>query len=162
MPQHLRLLYALVVVSLCTSACVRTVRAGQNPQSDVQPVTRHEPDGKATPAETLHSAQTIYIRTRSVYCKPAALEQELLQRSEVQHWGLIVSRDETDADLIIEVDRKLFTNKFVYSVLDPRTRRVLLSGKIGSLGGTVEGQIANGFVKRLAPFRAYGSPARGK
>ncbi len=162
MPQHLRLLYALVVAGLCTCACIRTACAGQNPQNGVQPVAQHEPAGKATPAETLHSAQTIYIRTKSVYCKPAALEQALLQRSEVQHWGLIISRDETDADLIIEVDRKLFTNKFVYSVLDPRTNRVLLSGKIGSLGGTVEGQIANGFVKRLAPFRAYGLPARSK
>ena len=75
---------------------------------------------------------------------------------------MVISRDETDADLIIEVDRKLFTNRFVYSVIDPHTNRVLLSGKIGSLGGTVEGQIANGFVNRLQRFRSLGytAPAR--
>jgi hypothetical protein len=128
--------------------------AGQNPQGDA---------ARLTPAETLRTAQTIFIRTKSVYFKPAALEQKLLDRDEVQYWGLVVSRDETDADLIIEVDRKLFTNRFVYSVLDPRTNRVLLSGKIGSLGGTVEEQIASGFVKRIRPYRALAAaPARIK
>ncbi|MCA1555518.1 MAG: hypothetical protein LC747_02395 [Acidobacteria bacterium] len=110
----------------------------------------------------LRSAQTIFIRTKSVYFKPAALEQALLDRSEVQQWGLIISREETDADLIIEVDRKLFTNKFVYSVIDPRTNRVLISGKIGSLGGSVEGQIANGFAKRMQPFRLFNPSAQPK
>jgi hypothetical protein len=131
-------------------ASFRVSGAGQNSQGDAV---------KMTPADALRSAQTIFVRTKSVYFKPAALEQALLDRDEVQYWGLVISRDETDADLIIEVDRKLFTNRFVYTVLDPRTNRVLLSGKIGSLGGTVEGQIASGFVKRIRPFRALAAAA---
>ena len=114
---------------------------------------------RAAPGDVLRSAQTIFIRTKSAYFKPAALEQALLDRNEIQGWNMVVSRDETDADLIIEVDRKLFTNRFVYSVLDPRTNRVLMSGKIGSLGGSVEAQIANGFVKRLQRFRPIGHTA---
>ncbi|MCA1566438.1 MAG: hypothetical protein LC803_12515 [Acidobacteria bacterium] len=156
MPPRLRRLCTLVVASFfffCTLAGFHATSAGQNPQSDAV---------RTTPAETLRTAQTIFIRTKSVYFKPAALEQELLNRDEVQYWGLVISRDETDADLIIEVDRKLFTNRFVYSVLDPRTNRVLLSGKIGSLGGTVERQIADGFVKRIRPFRALAAPAHSK
>ncbi|HEV2802952.1 MAG TPA: hypothetical protein VGW12_20975 [Pyrinomonadaceae bacterium] len=164
MPSYFRLLCALVVAGLCAHACLRPACAQQNSQPDVQvnaePAAQNAPAARTTPAETLRSAQTIYIRTKSVYFKPAALEQALLQRDEVQQWGLVISREETDADLIIEVDRKLFTNKFVYSVLDPHMNRVLLSGKIGSLGGTVEDQIASGFVKRLAPFRA--APAQIK
>ncbi|HEV2881643.1 MAG TPA: hypothetical protein VGX24_10235 [Pyrinomonadaceae bacterium] len=152
MPPRLRRLCTLVVAGFlaCTLASFRASSAGQNPQSDAV---------RATSAETLRAAQTIFIRTKSVYFKPAALEQSLLDRDEVQYWGLVISRDETDADLIIEVDRKLFTNRFVYSVLDPRTNRVLLSGKIGSLGGTVEDQIASGFVKRMRPFRALAATA---
>jgi hypothetical protein len=153
MPPRLRRLCTLVVAGFlaCTLASFRAASsAGQNPQSDAV---------RVTPAETLRAAQTIFIRTKSVYFKPAALEQSLLDRDEVQYWGLVISRDETDADLIIEVDRKLFTNRFVYSVLDPRTNRVLLSGKIGSLGGTVEDQIASGFVKRIRPFRALAATA---
>jgi hypothetical protein len=123
---------------------------------------QHDPAARPSPIEVLRSAQTIFIRTKSSYFKPAALEQELLDRSEVQIWGLIISREEVHADLIIEVDRKLFTNKFVYSVLDPRTNTVLISGKIGSLGGTVEEQIANGFVKRLQRFRPLAAPPAAK
>ncbi|HEX8128031.1 MAG TPA: hypothetical protein VF527_02950 [Pyrinomonadaceae bacterium] len=151
MPPRLQRFCTLIFAGFCALLSVSAASAGQNTESAA---------ARTSPAETLRAAQIIFIRTKSAYFKPAALEQELLDRSEVQQWGLVISRDETDADLIIEVDRKLFTNKFVYSVLDPRTNRVLLSGKIGSLGGTVEKQIANGFVKRIQPFRAYGAPAQ--
>lgn len=112
------------------------------------------------PGATLCSAQTIFIRTKSVYFKPAALEQSLLDREEFQQRNFVISREESDAELIIEVDRKLFTNIFVYSVIDSKNKRVLLAGKIGSLGGTVEGQIADGFIKRLQ--RACPSAAEAK
>ena len=125
-------------------APVQFVSAIQNPQAEA---------ARADANDLLRSAQRIFIRTKSVYFKPAALEQALLDREEFQRWGFVISREESDAELIIEVDRKLFTNRFVYSVIDPKTQRVLLAGKIGSLGGTVEGQIADGFIKRLRRIR---------
>jgi hypothetical protein len=131
-------------VLLIAVAAVPLVSANQNPQVET---------ARSDPNDLLRTAQRIFIRTKSVYFKPAALEQALLDREEVQQWGLVISREEADAELIIEVDRKLFTNRFVYSVIDPNTQRVLLAGKIGSLGGTVEGQIANGFVQRLRRIR---------
>jgi hypothetical protein len=150
----LLLLLLLLPSSLNAFAFVMPVRAQQ---------IAHQVDAaRPSPVEVLRSAQTIFIRTKSVYFKPAALEQSLLDRTEVQSWGLVISREEANADLIIEVDRKLFTNKFVYSVIDTRTNTVLISGKIGSLGGTVEGQIAHGFVKRLQRFRPLASPALPK
>lgn len=138
-----------------------------NPFASVAPVRAQQiahqiGAARPDPVAVLRSAQTIFIRTKSGYFKPAALEQALLDRTEVQIWGLAVTREEVHADLVIEVDRKLFTNKFVYSVIDPRTSTVLISGKIGSLGGTVEGQIANGFVKRLQRFRPIAAPAQPK
>jgi hypothetical protein len=125
-------------------AAVPFASANQNLQSEA---------ARSDPNDLLRSAQRIFIRTKSVYFKPAALEQALLDRKEFQDWGFVISREELDAELIIEVDRKLFTNRFVYSVIDPKTQRVLLAGKIGSLGGTVEGQISDGFIKRLRRIR---------
>ena len=154
MTSRLLRLCLFFLASVCAFTSVPPARAQQSPPSDAVRAS--------SPGEVLRSAQTIFIRTKSVYFKPAALEQELLDRSEVQQWGLVISREEPDADLIIEVDRKLFTNKFVYSVVDPRTNRVLISGKIGSLGGSVEGQIANGFVKRMQPFRLFKPSAQPK
>lgn len=141
---RLRGFCVLLVACGCLVAPVQFVSANQNP-----PVQAARSDAN----DLLRTAQRIFIRTKSVYFKPAALEQALLDREEFQRWGFVISREEADAELIIEVDRKLFTNKFVYSVIDPQTQRVLLAGKIGSLGGTVEGQIANGFVKRLQRIR---------
>ena len=108
------------------------------------------------PYDALRSARTIFIRSKSVYFKPQSLEQALVNREEFQDWELVVTRDEADADLVIEVARKLFTNRFVYNVIDPRANRVLMGGRIGSLGGTVEGQIADSFIKKLRRVRAGG------
>lgn len=146
-----RLISVWGLVLVGTFLAIPLVPAQQKTQNDVD---------RPSPNDLLRSAQTIFIGTKTIYFKPAALEQALLDRPEVQEWGFAISRDEADADLIIEVDRKLFTNRFVYSVIDPKTQRVLLAGKIGSLGGTVEGQIANGFVKRLQKVRPLQSEAK--
>ena len=148
-----RYLCILLCVSGYITAAVPFVNAKESLQVEV---------ARSSPNDVLRSAQTIFIRTKSVYFKPAALEQALLDRDEFQQWGFVISREESDAELIIEVDRKLFTNRFVYSVIDPKTKRVLLAGKIGSLGGTVEGQIANGFIKRLRRVRPLVSDAKAK
>ena len=111
------------------------------------------------PYDALRNARTIFIRSKSVYFKPQSLEQALVNRDEFQDWQLVVTRDEADADLVIEVARKLFTNRFVYNVIDPRANRVLMGGRIGSLGGTVEGQLADSFVKKLRRVRAGGRPS---
>ena len=141
---RIRSLRVLLIACGCIVAAVQFASANQNPQVEAARSDAHD---------LLRSAQRIFIRTKSVYFKPAALEQALLDREEFQDWGFVISREEPDAELIIEVDRKLFTNRFVYSVIDPKTQRVLLAGKIGSLGGTVEGQIADGFIKRLRKIR---------
>ena len=141
-----RIRFFCVLLVVCGSVIAAAPFASAKQNVQVEPA-------RSDANDLLRTAQRIYIRTKSVYFKPAALEQALLDREEFQRWGFVISREEADAELIIEVDRKLFTNKFVYSVIDPKTQRVLLAGKIGSLGGTVEGQIANGFVKRLQRIR---------
>jgi len=126
--------------------CPLTLVSGSDdpPQNEV---------AKPSPNEVLRSAQTIFIRSNSVYFKAETLENSLLQQEEFQQWGLVITRDEKDADLIIEVGRKLFTTSFIYSVLDPRNARVVASGRVNSIGGTVEGKITNSFMKRLRAVR---------
>ncbi len=116
----------------------------------------------ASPTDVLRSAQSIFIRTKSVYFKSATLENALLKKDEFQQWGLAITREKADADLIIEVDRKLFTTSFVYSVIDPRNKRVLASGRVNSIGGTVEGKISDSFIKRMRQVRALPAPNQAK
>jgi hypothetical protein len=104
------------------------------------------------PATILRNAKLIYVRKESVFFKPAELENELLKRPEFQRWGLLITRNEPDADIIIEVGRKVFT-RFVYTVIDRRTNTVVASGKLSSLGGTLSTKIAKRFIENLKRVR---------
>jgi hypothetical protein len=67
---------------------------------------------------------------------------------------------ETDADLVIEVGRKLFTTSFVYSVIDTKTNRVVASGRVNSIGGTVEGKITDSLIKKPKAAHQTSAPAQ--
>ncbi len=131
------------------------------PFANIQEIAQGKAD-TSTPTDILSSAKTIFIRTKSVYFKPATLENALLKRAEFQQWGLAISREKEDADLIIEVDRKLFTTSFVYSVIDPRNKRVVASGRVNSIGGTVEGKISDSFIKRMRQIRSLTPSSNAK
>jgi hypothetical protein len=147
---------ALALCLLCSAITARAQSAGGPPQS--QPPGSSQTTARPDPYDALRKARTVFVRSKSVYFNPRSLEQALVNRDEFQDWRLVVTRDEADADLVVEVSRKVFTNRFVYNVIDPRTGRVLLGGRIGSLGGTVEGQIADSFVRKLRRVRAGGRP----
>jgi hypothetical protein len=134
----------ILIAGCCLLSSLTFASAGNYPQSEA---------ARSSPSDVLRSAQTIFIRSKSVYFKASTLENSLLQQDEFQQWGLVITRDETDADLIIEVGRKVFTTSFIYSVIDPRNKRVLASGRVNSIGGTVEGKITSSFMKKLRSVR---------
>jgi hypothetical protein len=105
------------------------------------------------PAAILRAAKLIYVRKKSVYFKAPELENELRKRPEFQRWGLVITRNESDADLIIEVGRKVFTTRFIYTVIDPRTDIVVTTGKLSSLGGTLATKIAKRFIEQMQQVR---------
>ena len=148
-----RLAMLSLLATLCFVPTLPPARAQEKAQAEAT---------KQTPTEVLKSAQTIFIRSKSNLFKPATLENSLLQRDEFQLWGIAVTRTQEDADLIIEVDRKVFTTSFVYSVLDPKTNRVVASGRVNSIGGTVEGKISDSFIKKLKLIRPFPSPVQNK
>lgn len=135
---------AWILIASCFLSPVTLVSAGNYPQSEAS---------RPSPNEVLRSAQTVFIRSKSVYFKASTLENSLLQQDEFQQWGLVITREESDADLIIEVGRKVFTTSFIYSVIDPRNKRVVASGRVNSIGGTVEGKITGSFMKKLRAVR---------
>jgi hypothetical protein len=142
----------IILVSFCVVSPLTLASARvdfQKPQAEA---------ARPSPNEVLRSAQTIFIRSNSVYFKPSTLENSLLQQDEFQAWGLVITREESDADLIIEVGRKVFTTSFIYSVLDPRNKRVIASGRVNSIGGTVEGKITSSFMKKLRSARQTAVP----
>jgi len=100
----------------------------------------------------VRSAKVIYVRSNSLLVGASVVEDKLQKRSEFQQLGLSITRDESAADLILELRHDLFT-MYVFSVIEPRTQLVIMSGKLSSLGGTVAGKVAKRFLKRLLQAR---------
>lgn len=138
---------ALSGAPVSTAQPARTIALSSDQFSDsnAPPVT--------DPATILRNAKLIYIRKKSVYFKAPELENELRKRPEFQRWGLAITRNEADADLIIEVGRKVFTTRFVYTVIDPRTNIVVTTGKLSSVGGTLATKIAKRFIEQMQQVR---------
>jgi len=99
-------------------------------------------------AETT-STRRVFVRSKSLLVRAAVVEDKLLKRPEFAQLGFVITREESDADLIFELRHDLLT-KYVFSVVDVRTQIVVASGKLSSLGGTVAGKVAKRFVRDMA------------
>ena len=68
-----------------------------------------------------------------------------------------VTRNEAEADLVIQINRKSLTRRFTFTVVDPRTMSVLAGGKTRSVlfGKKIPNKIAEKFTNRLRLVRPY-------
>lgn len=93
-----------------------------------------------------------YVCSDTFYVKKEELEKGLLNREEFEKWGLMVSKNEHDADVVLLVSRAPFQNNFPYTVTDRQTGIVIMGGEVNSLFGTVPGKIAADIVNKLRPI----------
>lgn len=109
------------------------------------------------PATILRRARFVYVDTDSFFVKQQEVEDSLLKRKEFKAWGMVVTRNIGEADLIIEVGRKVFTRRFTFSVLDPHTNEVLASGKMRSVlfGKKISNKVAEQFANRVKVYRPF-------
>ena len=107
------------------------------------------------PGAVMRSARVVYVRSNTVFVEASEVEDSLRKRKEFRAWGMTVTRNEGEADLIIEVERKALTRRFTFSVIDPRTMLVVTSGKTRSVlfGKKIPNKIADKFTNRLKAVR---------
>jgi hypothetical protein len=122
------------------------------------PASRPSPSSAAVASSSaqdiLRTARTLHIGTHSMYFTPESLERALAGQKDFESLGLMVVQDVRVADLLVTVDRPLFTYTFTYSVTDSRTSRVLDSGKVTAIdGGAAAGKIAKQLVSKWAKVR---------
>lgn len=105
---------------------------------------------RATTMERSAAAQRrVFVRSKALLVRAAVVENKLMKRAEFNQLGLVLTRNEGDADIILELRHDVLT-KYVYSAVDTRTQTVIAGGKVSSLGGTVAGKVAKRFLKQLA------------
>jgi len=129
-----RLLATLCLLLLCA-----TVASAQSSTTD--------------PLASLRTARLIYVDSSSLLVGRSVIEEKLQQRREFAQLGLAITRDVNQADLILELHHDLFT-KYVYTAIDRRSKIIVASGKLSSLGGTVGGKVAKRFLKQVMKARA--------
>lgn len=151
------------------SAQFRLPPPRQQPTPSTPPLDADERDGeddereekarpRATDAATLmRTARVILVRSHTAFVSDKEVEDSLRKRKEFRAWGMTVTRSDADADLIIEIERKSFSRRFTFSVLDPRTLLVVTSGKTRSVlfGKKIPNKIAEKFVNRLKTVRPF-------
>ncbi|MCA1635518.1 MAG: hypothetical protein LC802_17955 [Acidobacteria bacterium] len=107
------------------------------------------------PAASMRAARVILVRSNTAFVNEREVEDSLRKRKEFRAWGLALTRSDADADLVIEIERKPFSRRFAFSVLDPRTMLVVTSGKTRSVlfGKKIPNKIAEKFMNRLKTVR---------
>ena len=107
------------------------------------------------PATVLRTARFVYVRSLTAFVDGREVEDSLRKRKEFRAWGMTITRDEGQADLIIEITRKPLSRRFTFSVVEPRTLAVVTSGKTRSVlfGKKIPNKIAEKFANRVRAVR---------
>jgi hypothetical protein len=108
----------------------------------------------ADPKLILKKAKTILIYSKTSFLTVDTLVRALGLEKDWPKLGLTIVQDRRVADLIIEIDRPLFTYVHTFVVSDKRTSIVLGSGKVTAFDGTIaSGGIAKDLVKIFSAER---------
>lgn len=88
---------------------------------------------ETTPKALLGRARTVYVESDTTFFEPVQLQNALTKREEMNAWQMAIV-DGWDkraiADVLIEIDRPLFTYTFTYKVTHRSTGVLLATGKV--------------------------------
>lgn len=91
-----------------------------------------------SPRALLARARTIYVSSSTSFFEAVQLENALCKRAEADAWGLALLdgwEKRSVADILIEVDRPLFTYTFTYRITDRANGVILATGKVTAFDG---------------------------
>jgi hypothetical protein len=109
-----------------------------------------------SPRALLGSAQTVYIRSDTSYFDSIQLQNEMMKDKDFQGWEMAILdyRKGDVADIIIEVDRPLFTFTFTYKITDRANGILLSSGKITAFDANLAApQLSSRIIKDIKKAR---------
>jgi hypothetical protein len=94
---------------------------------------------ETSPKSLLRRARTVYVESDTSFFESAQLQNELRKRDEFDAWGLSILDGNWDrrnvADVVVDVDRPLFTYTFTYKITARDTGVLLAAGKLNAFDG---------------------------
>ena len=145
-----------IIVGSVTPALAQENR--DEPLLQVQPFSENVPrrarlaESNRSAEEIARSVRYVYVRSLSALVTTEDIENKLRKHPDFKRLGMVVTRQEMDADLILEVRRGVLT-KFVFTAIEPKDLVLIASGKLSSLGGTVDDKVAKRFMKQIVALR---------
>ena len=99
-----------------------------------------------SPKALLSRARTVFIESNTSFFNAVQLQDTLRKRDELETWQMAIvdGWDKRNvADMLVEIDRPLFTYTFTYKLTDRSTGIILASGKVTAFD-------SNGAAPKLA------------
>jgi len=113
------------------------------------------------PKQILKNARTIYIQCKTSFLTVDTLDRALALEKDWERLGLTIVGDPRVADLLIEIDRPLFTYVHTFVISDKKTSIVLASGKVTAFDGTIASDgLAKDIVKIFSAARLPPAPKK--
>ena len=121
---------------------------------------QHADARDATPASIMRGARTMFVR-ETRHLDKTYLEYKLQKFNELRDWELMLVDDESAADLVVEI-RKTALN-YIFTIVDPRTRAIVASGKTVAINGLVAAEnLGREIVKKIRDVRAGPDQRKGR
>ena len=113
------------------------------------------------PKQILKDARTIFVQSKTAFLTVDTLDRALALEKDWPKLDLTIVQDRRVADLLIEIDRPLFTYIHTFVIVDKRTSIVIGSGKVTAFDGTIASKgIAKDIVKIFSAGRLPPSPKK--
>lgn len=110
-----------------------------------------------SPRALLARAHSLYVESSTSYFEAVQLQNELRKRDEFETWQLILFdeyRRREVTDVLVEIDRPLFTFTFTYKLTDRATGIVLATGKVTAWdGNTAAPELAKRIIEEMRKAR---------
>jgi hypothetical protein len=110
-----------------------------------------------SPRALLARARTVYVYSGTSYFEEVQLQNELRKRDELGAWRTVIvdgHEASTVADVLVEIDRPLFTFTFTYKLTDRATGIVLGTGKVTAVDGNAAApKLADRIVEEMRRAR---------
>lgn len=117
-------------------------------------VPRCAQDGAQSDAKkALGQARSIFIRSKAPNARAHEIENALLKRPKFAALKILLTRNEGEADLVLELGHKYLTTRFFFTVVEPCNNFVVASGSVSSLFSTVDGKVAGSLIKQIRKAR---------
>jgi hypothetical protein len=121
---------------------------------------------ETSPKKLLSRARILYIWSGTSFFDAVQLQNALRKRDEFNQWEMAmvdgVSWDKrTVADIIVEVDRPLFTYTFTYQITSSKNGMILATGKITAFDGNAAApKIAARIIEEIKIARGEAKPKK--